>query len=35
MVNLVRIHKDFARITSDNVDSGAGGSINSHLGKDP
>ena len=25
MVNLVRIHEDFARITSDNVDPGAGG----------
>ena len=33
-VNLGRIHKDFARITSDSVDPG-GGSIDSQLGKDP
>ena len=33
MVTLGRIHKDFARITCDNVDPG--GSIDSHLGKDP
>ena len=32
-VNLVRICKDFARITSDNVDPG--GSIDGQLGKDP
>ena len=32
-VNLGRIHKDFARITSESVDPG--GSINSQLGKDP
>ena len=32
MVNLERICKDFARITSENVDPG--GSINSQLGKD-
>ena len=32
MVNLVRIRKDFARITSDNV--GPGGLIDSQLGKD-
>ena len=33
MVNLERIHKDFARITSGSVD--LGGSINGQLGKDP
>ena len=33
MVNLEKIHKDIARITSDNVDPG-GGSINGQLGKD-
>ena len=33
MVNLEKIHKDFARITSDNVDPG--GLINDQLGKDP
>ena len=32
-VTLVRIHKDFARITSDNVDPG--GLIDGPLGKDP
>ena len=32
-VTLARIHKDFARITCDNVDPG--GSINGHLGQDP
>ena len=32
MVNLERICKDIARITSDNVDPG--GSINGQLGKD-
>ena len=32
-VNLERIHKDFARITSDNVDL-VGGSIDAKLGKD-
>ena len=34
MVNLERIHKDFARITCDSVDP-LGGSINGQLGKDP
>ena len=34
-VNLGRIHKDFARITSDSVDPGGWGSIDSQLGKDP
>ena len=34
MVNLGRIHEDFARITSDNVDPG-GWSIDGQLGKDP
>ena len=33
MVNLEKICDDFGRITSDNVDPG--GSIDSHLGKDP
>ena len=33
MVNLERICKEFARITSDNVDPG--GSIDGQLGKDP
>ena len=33
MVNFERIHKDFGRITSDNVDPG--GLIDSQLGKDP
>ena len=33
MVTLERIHYDFGRITSDNVDPG--GLINVHLGKDP
>ena len=32
--NLERIHKDIARITSDNVYPGGGGSINTQLGKD-
>ena len=32
-VNLERIHKDFARITSDNVDL-VGGLIDAQLGKD-
>ena len=31
---LGRIHKDFARITSDSVDPGGGGLIDSQLGKD-
>ena len=34
-VNLGRIHEDFARITSDSVDPGGRGSIDSQLGKDP
>ena len=33
MVNLERIHEDFARITSDNVEPV--GSIDVQLGKDP
>ena len=32
-VNLGRIYKDFGRITSDNVDPGGWGLINSQLGK--
>ena len=34
MVNLERIHKDFARITFDNVDPG-GWLIDGQCGKDP
>ena len=33
-LNLERIHKGIARITSDNVDPGVGGSIDTQLGKD-
>ena len=34
-VNLERIHDDFGMLTSDNVDNGVGGSIDSQLGKGP
>ena len=32
-VNLGRIHKDFARITSDSVDAGGGGQLTVNLGR--
>ena len=33
MVNLGRIHEDFARITSDSVDPGWGGELTVNLGR--